>query len=58
MAPDWAELRAPEVVDVVAILAGIASHVVVNVASNAEDLSGHGGPPRFGTTRALLESAD
>ncbi len=58
MAPDWAELRAGEVSDVVGILAGIASHVIVNVASNAEDLAGYGGPPRFGTTRALLGSAD
>ena len=58
MTPDWAELRPSEVRDVVEILAAFGTHVVVNVASCAEDLSAQGGPPRFGTTRALLEAAD
>lgn len=58
MGSDWMELRPTEVRDVIEVLSGIASHVVVNVASCAEDLADHGGPARFATTRALLAAAD
>ncbi len=55
---DWSELRPGEVVDVVFELASASRHVVVNVSSNIEDLSSHGGPGRYGLARRLVAEAD
>lgn len=55
---DWSQLRPPEVLAVLERLSGEASDVVVNVGPWLEDLSGQGGPPRFGWTRAVLGAAD
>lgn len=55
---DWSELRPGEVVDVVFELASACRQVVVNVSSNIEDLSSHGGPGRYGLARRLVTEAD
>ncbi len=55
---DWSQLRPPELLAVLERLSAEASDVVVNVGPLLEDLSGQGGPPRFGGTRAVLGAAD
>ncbi|MDP8962265.1 MAG: hypothetical protein M3N32_11710 [Actinomycetota bacterium] len=55
---DWPEVRASELLAVVEELAVRFEHLVVNTSHAIEDLSGLGGPPRFGLTRALLACAD
>lgn len=57
-AADWTHLRPAEVVDVVAELAAIRDHVVVNVGSHLEDLTSFGAPDRYGLTRSLIRAAD
>lgn len=55
---DWPEVRPSELVAVVEELTTRVDHLVVNTSHAIEDLSGLGGPPRFGLTRALLACAD
>lgn len=53
----WAELSPAEVAAVVDELAEGCEVVVVHAAGVAEDLSGYGGPDRFGITRRVLAEA-
>lgn len=55
---DWSELRPGDVGDLIEELASTRDCVVANVGSRVDDLPGHGGPPRFGVTRAALAMAD
>ncbi len=55
---DWPEVRPSELLAVVEELTTRFDHLVVNTSHAIEDLSGLGGPPRFGLTRALLACAD
>ncbi len=54
----WAEITPAEVAGVIDELAEGCEVVVIQAAPVVEDLSGFGGPDRFGITRRLLADAD
>lgn len=55
---DWFELRAGEVVEVLAELTRTHPYVVANVGPRIEDLPESGGPSRFAVTRGTLSLAN
>lgn len=55
---DWNHVRPGEVVDVLARLRAVATHVVANAGPLVEDTRAEGGQRRFGQTRAVVSAAD
>jgi len=55
---DWVELRGSEMAAVVEEITRGRPQVVVNAAPCIENLAPHGGPDRFGMSRAVIAAAD
>lgn len=55
---DWTHVRPGELLDVLDVLAGLATHLVVNAGPWLEDTRTEGGQRRFGLTRAVVGAAD
>lgn len=55
---DWTHVRPGEVLDVLDVLAELATHLVVNAGPCLEDTRTEGGLRRFGLTRSVVGAAD